>query len=186
MRQKQCIVCGKLFQARPDQAKCEACIAAASATTLRPRVCRQCGATFDGGPRAWYCPTCRAERQRIRRAEWRKTGARRPLGSIDRCAVCGKEYIVEGGLQKYCKDCAPEAIRAVDREQSKKWNKENGYNETRRAQGRNGVKICVICGGTIPPGSNAVTCSPECHHQRLLRKWAKADKKRRNKKEETQ
>lgn len=178
MRLKKCISCGKLFQARPDQAKCEDCIASARATTLRPRVCRQCGITFDGGPRAWYCPACRAERQRIRNAARRKTGARRPLGSIDKCIVCGKEYVVEAGLQKYCKDCAPEAIRAIDREQSKKWNKENGYYEARRAQGRNGVKICVICGGVIPPGSNAVTCSPECHRQRLRLSWAEADQKR--------
>lgn len=178
MRLKKCIVCGKLFQARPDQAKCEDCIAAARATTLRPRVCRQCGVTFDGGPRAWYCPACRVERQRIRSAAQRKTGARRPLGSIDHCAVCGKEYVVESGLQKYCKDCAPEAIRAIDREQSKKWNKENGYYEARRAQGRNGIKICVICGGVIPPGSNSVTCSPECHQQRIRISWAEADQKR--------
>nr|DAE41133.1 MAG TPA: Thaumarchaeal output domain 1 [Caudoviricetes sp.] len=178
MRLKKCIVCGKLFQARQGQAKCEDCIAAVRATTIRPRVCRQCGTTFDGGPRAWYCPTCRAERQRIRNAAQRKTGARRPLGSIDHCVVCGKEYVVEGGLQKYCKDCAPEAIRAVDREQSKKWAKENGYYEARRAQGQNGIKICVICGGIIPPGSCSVTCSPECHRQRLRLSWAEADKKR--------
>lgn len=178
MRLKKCIVCGKLFQARPDQAKCEDCIAAARATTLRPRVCRQCGVTFDGGPRAWYCPDCRVERQRIRNAARRKTGARRTLGSIDKCVVCGKEYVVEAGLQKYCKDCAPAAIRAVDREQSKKWNRENGYYEARRAQGRNGIKICVICGGVIPPGSNSVTCSPECHQQRIRISWAEADQKR--------
>ena len=28
-----------------------------------PRTCRQCGRTFWGGPRAWYCPECRKERQ---------------------------------------------------------------------------------------------------------------------------
>lgn len=33
-------------------------------STLRMRVCRQCGIEFMGGPRAWYCPTCRIERQR--------------------------------------------------------------------------------------------------------------------------
>lgn len=26
-------------------------------STLRMRVCRQCGIEFMGGPRAWYCPT---------------------------------------------------------------------------------------------------------------------------------
>ena len=33
-------------------------------STLRMRVCRQCGIEFMGGPRAWYCPTCRIDRQR--------------------------------------------------------------------------------------------------------------------------
>lgn len=167
MRLKKCIACGNLFMARPDQAKCDDCIAAVRATSLRPRVCRQCGSTFEGGPRAWYCPDCRAERQRLRNAARRKTGPKRLLGSIDKCVICGKDYIVTGGLQKYCKDCAPEAVRAIDREQSKKWNKENGFYETRREQGRNGVKICVICGGVIPAGSNSVTCSPECKRQQL-------------------
>lgn len=167
MRLKKCIACGKLFMARPDQAKCDDCIAAIRVTTLRPRSCRQCGITFDGGPRAWYCPDCRAERQRQRGAARRKTGPKRPLGSIDKCVVCGKEYIVTGGLQKYCKDCAPEAVRAIDREQSKQWNKEHGFYDARREQGRNGVKICVICGGVIQPGSPAVTCSPECNRKKL-------------------
>ena len=125
------------------------------------------GITFNGGPRAWYCPDCRAERQLQRGAARRKTGAKRPLGSIDKCVICGKEYIVTGGRQKYCKDCAPEGVRAIDREQSKQWNKEHGFYDARREQGRNGVKICVICGGVIQPGSPAVTCSPECNRKKL-------------------
>ena len=80
------------------------------------RICRQCGASFKGGPRAWYCEPCRAERARERQ---RKASSKqiRPLGSTDICIVCKKEYIVNGGMQKYCTDCAPIQIKINDRKQ---------------------------------------------------------------------
>lgn len=28
------------------------------------RICKECGIKFSGGPRAWYCPNCRKERQK--------------------------------------------------------------------------------------------------------------------------
>lgn len=89
-------------------------------SNLHPRTCRQCEAIFDGGPRAWYCPICREDRRRKasrdgkRRERARET---RPLGSKDSCAVCGKEYVVNSGKQKYCPTCAPEAVAEIDREQ---------------------------------------------------------------------
>lgn len=30
------------------------------------RTCIRCSRSFQGGPRAWYCPDCRKERQRER------------------------------------------------------------------------------------------------------------------------
>lgn len=39
--------------------------------------------------------------------------------------MCGKEYVVNSARQKYCPECAPEAIRAVDRPQSIRWNQEH-------------------------------------------------------------
>lgn len=47
-----------------EQRVCAECFAAERSTTIRPRTCRECGATFDGGPRAWYCPNCRAIRKK--------------------------------------------------------------------------------------------------------------------------
>ena len=67
---------------------------------MRDRICRQCGMSFYGGPRAWYCPSCRTERARERNRNF--VAAARPIGSTDKCAVCGKEYIVKAGRQKYC------------------------------------------------------------------------------------
>ena len=97
------------------------------AVVVKPRICRQCGAVFDGGPRAWYCPACRLVRSREADARKRKKGrkAARPLGGIDKCTVCGKEYVVKSGRQKYCPDCAYEAVRKVDRPASRAWNQAN-------------------------------------------------------------
>ena len=78
-----------------------------------------------------------------------------------------KEYIVKSGRQRYCPDCAAEAVREVDREASKQWNKENGFYEKRRLSPRNGVKICVICGKPVPAGTPSITCSEECDRLRL-------------------
>lgn len=96
------------------------------AAVILPRTCRQCGAVFDGGPRAWYCPMCRAERAKEASARYKRKGkADRPLGSVDKCVICGKEYTVNSARQKYCSDCAYEAVRAIDRPMSKKWNQEH-------------------------------------------------------------
>ena len=117
MRLKKCAKCGKLFNtAKNEQTLCDECVATAKSTTIRPRTCRECGAIFDGGPRAWYCPECRKIREKESAKHYRDNGPSRPLGSIDRCSVCGKEYVVNSARQRYCPACAPEAIREVDRE----------------------------------------------------------------------
>ena len=186
MRLKACTKCGKFFRAtKVEQRICEDCLAAEKSTTIRPRTCRECGTTFDGGPRAWYCPSCRAIRQKEADARRRKNGTIRPLGSIDHCTICGKEYIVNSARQRYCKDCAPEAYRQADREASKKWNKENNYYELRAQKPRRGQKVCVICGNPIPSGTPRVTCSPECDKLRKKYNQDKADIKRGKRKSPT-
>lgn len=95
----------------------------------------------------------------------KRQGESRKLGDIDKCEVCGKEYIITGSLQKYCKECAAEAIAAIDREQALKWLKDNKDNEKRRRDRKDATATikCVVCGNLFMPsiGGN-VTCSPEC------------------------
>ena len=108
---------------------------------VKERVCRQCGARFEGGPRAWYCPDCRAERKKEAARRCREKGkADRPLGSTDYCERCGKPYTVKAARQRYCPDCAYEAVREADRPASIAWNREHkdsyypAKNAKRRAQ----------------------------------------------------
>lgn len=146
-------------------------------STLRMRVCRQCGIEFMGGPRAWYCPTCRIERQREqgRKCKQRqRKGQTRRLGSIDKCEVCGKDYIVNSANQRYCPDCAPERYKEVDREQSRGWLQRaiDAYGEEylvghlkrkREAYRRENEnkRICPMCGETVPFGEKKF-CSGQC------------------------
>ena len=155
------------------------------ATVVKDRVCRQCGKTFPGGPRAWYCPECREER---RRDAWRRFArkgrhADRPLGSIDHCSRCGKEYVVNSARQKYCPDCAYEGVREVDRPMSRAWNQANkdtyypAKNESRRAE-----RLCIICGRPITAKTATVTCdNPDCRRERIRQRQRAADAKRRGK-----
>lgn len=161
MRLRKCANCGKSFSAVGKAVRlCPECAAASKRDVIRERVCRQCGAVFDGGPRAWYCPSCRLERKRRKDVERKRKGPARKIGSIDVCAVCGKEYTVNSGRQRYCPACAENAIKNIDRAASREYfaqHKEEHYEARKDA-----IKLCVICGKPVPKGTPSVTCSEEC------------------------
>lgn len=180
-----CKYCGKEYDGDPGSSCCPDCAAAQRATTLRPRTCRACGVTFDGGPRAWYCPDCRAERKREASRRFRRGGPARPIGSEDLCEICGRPYVVESGRQRYCKDCAEAAIRAVDNAQSRAWNEAHTTPAARRRERRAATATiqCVICGKGFVPNSVAITCSPACSqelHRRNCAAWEAAHRPERN------
>lgn len=114
-------------------------------TTLRPRTCKGCGVIFKGGPRAWYCPRCRAERQAQQNREYherKKRGNTRKIGQKYPCEICGKMYFLSSGVQRYCTECAVKHLKEVDNMQSREWNKdhpeqmaEHKRNEKKRNEG---------------------------------------------------
>ena len=149
---------------------------------VKDRTCRQCGKSFPGGPRAWYCPDCRLDRSWARGREncrKRRQGiaSARPLGSTDYCVVCGQPYMVKSARQKYCPQCAPDAIRKVDKDQTKRWieeHKDTYYperNKKRRMSWPPKQKECVVCGKIFEVGERRVTCSPECQTEHQRRLW---------------
>lgn len=110
-------------------------------TTLLPRTCRECGCTFKGGPRAWYCPKCRDERQKEadRKFKARKrAGDVIPIGSIIKCKECGSDIIKNSGSQLYCEKCAEKHLKEVDNAQSLEWKRNNPerYKQSKREFGR--------------------------------------------------
>ncbi len=175
-----CQVCGVTFEGRPAALKCPKCADLSKRSVIRPRTCRQCGQTFPGGPRAWYCPRCREERTRERDRRHKRQGPVRHLGDIDLCIVCGKPYIVKSGRQKYCPDCAPAAVREIDRAQAAEWAAANTTPEGRwlARHAASAELVCPVCGKTFrqdPRRAPAKTCSPECSKEYHRRQAAQFD-----------
>lgn len=87
-----------------------------------PHTCKNCGVEFKGGPRATYCPSCRDDRKKSQAKQAReraKAGTTRKIGQEYPCEICGTPYILNSGLQRYCKKCAAEHLRESEKKLSK-------------------------------------------------------------------
>lgn len=180
---KICKQCGATFIGGEYAQFCKTC-RNKMAVVVKERTCIMCGRVFQGGPNAQYCAACKIIRRRDLDARRLAKGKPdRKLGSTDNCMICGKEYIVNAGNQKYCPDCAYEALRAADRPKSRQWNadhKETYYrakNEKRRSN-----RFCVICGAPIIAKTATITCdNPACKLERARQQQRAGDAKRRGK-----
>jgi len=144
--------------------------------TMIPHSCRECGATFSGGPTAKYCPLCRAERKRqekIRYLERKKLGKARELGSIDICKNCSKPFVVAGSPQIYCPECGPMLRAEKDAEQGLRYyhSKQETINPARNAQRRKGTRQCIVCGKEFESTTRRLTCSHACAREHINRGW---------------
>lgn len=180
MRTKKCKKCGKLFEIEKSEAYlCPDCATMARKTgAYRERVCMDCGATFCGFPKSKRCPDCQRAVNLARKRDYNKRGPVRGLGSVDSCEICGAEYVVESGRQRYCKDCAADAVRDEVRRAKREYNASRPEIIGKAREARKGCKVCPICGGAVPAGTVSVTCSPECAAEQLRRNRARADAKR--------
>jgi rubrerythrin len=132
---------------------------------LYDKICKQCGTGFKGGPRATYCPICRDIRAKEASAKYRNKGrkADRPLGSIDKCKICGKEYVVKSARQMYCPDCAIEQYKKVDQKQGLEYyEKEKDNINLYRTMTRYTERVCKVCGKPFKTKTKKLTCSVEC------------------------
>ena len=181
MRLRKCKRCGKPYETdRPDTYLCPACsVEAKRETVVRDRICRQCSVVFPGGPHAWYCPTCRAERRQEVDRRRKRTGPSRPLGSTDTCKRCGGEYVVEAGRQVYCKRCAEIAVRETVRAHKRRYNAENrdSLNAHKKAM-HTDRKVCIICGNVFDADTATVTCSAACAAKLRKQRQEEADIRR--------
>lgn len=164
--ERECKQCGKSFETSSRcKYLCDECVAAnRKENVLRERTCRQCGKGFEGGPRAWYCPECRAKRKRERAKTYRVNGFSRHLGDIDHCQNCGKEYIIEAGGQQYCKECAKTVVAAKDAEAARAY---FAKNQNRMKEIRKPLRRCIICGREITAPYKGKLCGrKECAEAR--------------------
>ena len=155
---------------------------------IKNRTCRQCGAEFQGGPRAWYCPACREKRAAealARHRQNKRAGKTIKIGeTVRKCEVCGEPFIMMSARQRYCERCAPAAIKAADNARGREYmaaeRADPERNEILKARKRVGMRKCVICGKEFvnPIGSKKRTCSEKCQHELDAIHQAKADYKR--------
>lgn len=162
---RACQVCGRPFYG--SSADCHYCPACARAkkldTVVRIRTCQDCSTEFYGGPRARRCPDCAHKAQQETNRAHKKTGAKRPLGSTDKCAVCGKEYTVVSGRQKYCSDvCRRKGLLEWQREHKRGYNKMTGQNIKKIDRRRQSQKICVYCMRAFTSNKPTNLCSDYC------------------------
>ena len=181
MRLKSCKRCGRPFETdAPGAYLCPDCAAESKRnSSIRERVCIDCGVTFLGGPRAMRCLACRAQRNKERDRIHKKIGTARKIGSIDCCERCGAEYVVNSGRQRYCKNCAAEAVAETVRRHKREYMEE--YSKAHVAEkeaNRSFNKICVICGKIFDDSTPTVTCSEECADALRKKRMREADFRR--------
>lgn len=153
---------------------------------IQDRKCKQCGILFQGGPRAYYCPSCRVVRKKEAKAEYlkrKRRGESRSIGSTDTCERCGNEYIVEGGLQRFCPECQPIHAAEYDRKTALTFyhNNKERINPPRKFKRRKRDNKCRWCNKEFEPINGSVTCSNDCRRQYLkwyLREWVKRKKEK--------
>lgn len=158
------------------------------------RPCMDCGKIVRMHIKSKRCPDCQCAADNAHNADFRRAraaGHTRQLGSIDRCAICGAEYVVKGGKQKYCPDCAPAAYKTAANALSSVWNlrtyadadKREARNAARRSNFRAISRSCVICGQDfLPETPRRRTCSEACHVEDKRRRQRIADAKRERRK----
>lgn len=166
---KACQVCGRPFHGSTDCNYCPVCAKEKKAdTVVKSRKCQDCGIEFFGGPRAKRCPDC-AYMAKVHRE---RKPTMRPIGGVDRCAVCGQEYIVVSGRQKYCSDeCQREGVLAWQRERKKGYAVTSGQDVKKQERRQQSRKICVYCLREFSSNTATNTCSDFCkkEQQKLIR-----------------
>lgn len=178
--QKACQVCGKPFYGGDDHHYCPECARIKKLNTVvRIRKCQDCGVEFFGGPTAIRCPDCAHEAQKEREKRYRHNcKARRFLGSVDKCILCGTEYIVSSGTQKYCSAaCRNQDVVAKEkvRERKRQYNRMTNQVAKKKTIRDQQEKVCVYCLRRFKAGTSTNLCSEFCRTEQKRLRQCKAD-----------
>ena len=151
-----CPRCGQEFSTSQKYRQlCDSCLAESRfRNKLSEHKCESCGVFFVGGPRAKFCPDCRAARKSEYIKKVHRVGPARHIGESDICQRCGATYTVIGGGQKYCPDCTKKA----------RFEKQSAYSRMYH-QAHAIMKppaICPVCGCEFSREGNKRYCSESC------------------------
>lgn len=173
-------MCGKPFYGSGDYCYCPECARQRKLdTVVKIRTCQDCSIEFYGGPRARRCPNCAYKAQQETNKHYKKIGPKRPIKSIDKCEVCGAEYIVTSGRQKYCSDaCQHKGVLEWQREHKKGYSKQSGQDIKKQERREAVKKICVYCLRTFASDKPTNLCSDYCRSEQKKLNQCIADMKR--------
>ena len=130
--------------------------------------CIDCGAPIRVHIKTIRCPDCQRAADRQCAQAQRRSGPARPIGSTDRCVICGEEYVVASGLQKYCKACAATATRASVRARHRQNERQRRADPVKGQAVRESKRIvpsprsCQVCGSLFYSGTPSIYCSDQC------------------------
>ena len=164
----ECVSCGKPFYSGSDHYFCPAC--AEDRKINKPaieKICKDCGIKFWGYSSEWRCPKCmEAAREESYRKYWAKGGTERPMGSTDKCILCGKEYTVTSSSQKYCSsECRKIAFQPRAKARSREYYRTSEWSAKNKQRRKNAKKICVYCLQPFTRCTRSNTCSDYCRAQ---------------------
>ena len=130
------------------------------------KACIKCGKFFHGGSDKFYCDDCaKALKSNVMRTRT--------------CKMCGSEYIVNSGRQKYCSDeCQREAVLEWQRKHKEGYNKISGQDIKKAQRRKEKKKICVYCGRVFSSSTPTNLCSEYCRKKNRQIKEYQAEIKR--------
>lgn len=160
------------------------------AKLYREKACIDCGAVVKMHIKSKRCQECQAEANKRNNQEHMRAkanGHTRLIGSEDYCQRCGKPYTVEGGRQRYCKDCAQKAVAENVRDAAKKryaatyaTPESRERRQEKRRSAWKAYRICRQCGELFMPDyPQQVCCCKNCQDFRKKVIDAGSDIKRR-------
>lgn len=177
---KACQVCGEPFYGGRDCCYCPKCAKEKkSDTVFKIRTCQDCGIEFFGGPRACRCPECAHKAQKETGRKFRQSGPKRPLGSIDKCVICGQEYTVVSGRQIYCsEECQRIGVLEWQREHKKGYAEKSGQTVKKQQRRDEQQKVCSYCLRKFTAHTPTSYCSEYCRLESKKLQQCMADIKR--------
>lgn len=160
---RPCQVCGKTFYGASDRHYCPECARAKRIdSVIRIRTCQDCGTEFFGGPRARRCPDC----SHAAKMHYARKPTARPIGSIDKCIICGSEYTVNSGRQKYCSDaCQRKGVLEWQKQHKKAYSRTSGQDIKKSEKRKQAKKVCVYCLRTFSSRTSTNLCSDYCRSE---------------------
>lgn len=193
-----CIICGKRLDKRHWKYCSEAC--EQKAWQLRKKKhsgrpqgnpdvrwlthCIDCGKLIYRPIKCIRCEACQLAINQERNKVRQRAKPARPLGSTDICTICGKPYIVESGLQKYCPACREAATRASIARRKNAYMAEKRKDPEAAAQMREAKQaalspsLCATCGKPFISKFGSMYCCEACRKEGKRKYYQTYDSKR--------